>query len=156
MLVKSKKTVAFDGNGDDSLSLPAPVVVVPALCFGNILKEFPDLLFCVLTYIADRVVWNSIAFSGKDMHAKSRAILPPWPLWYKLSSSDDSDTDTIVAWSLCSTHIAYKVLKSNIAIIDQRRGPFRNNGNNNNDLGWEAHDDGEPITDLSFSPDGIF
>ena len=151
---KQKRALAVDVDVDNSLSLPVPVIVVPVLSVGNIVKEFPDFLFCVLTYIADRVVWNSIASSNKDMYAKSKAIQPPWPLWYKLPSSGDSDP--IIAWSLCGTRVAYQDLNSNIAIVDQRRGPFRNIGNNNNNLGWEAHDEDNHISDLKFSPDGSF
>ena len=153
---KQKATVAV-GNGGDS-SLPIPVVVVPcsALSFGNILKEFPDLLFVVLPYITDRVIWNSIAASNKDMHAKSKAIRPPWPLCYNLQSDDDYDSYSPMAWSPCGTRLAFPSDDYiYIQIIDQRRGPFRNNGNDNNGLGWLANDHCV-ITDLKFSPDGRY
>ena len=130
------------------------VSVVPqALSFGSILKEFPDFLFCVLRYITDRVVWNAIASSNKDMYGKSKAIQPPWPLWYRLPSIND--LDPIIAWSPCGTRVAYKVWDYNIVIVDQRRGPFRNNENNNNDFGRSAHND-YFITGLEFSSDGSY
>ena len=148
---KQKITEAVDNGGNSLLPTTNAVVVPPVLSFGNILKEFPDFLFCVLTYIADRVVWNSIASSNKDMYTKSKAIQPPWPLWYKLPSGY---SDPIIAWSLCGTRMAYTIGGS-LSIIDQRCGQFRNNGNYKNDLGWEAHDC-DFITDLKFSPDGSF
>ena len=170
------KIVAFDDNGDDngndddSLSLPAPVVVVQALSVGNIVKEFPDFLFCLLPYVSDRVIWNSIASSNKDIHEKSKAIQPPWPLCYKLPFDDSY---SIIAWSPCGSRIACtntcrsysnivcnisSNIVGNIVIIDQRCGPFRNNKENNkNGFGWLAHaDDFDSIIGLEFSPDASY
>ena len=59
------------------LSTPEVQVNPSALSFGTILNIFPDFLSYVLPYIADRVVWNSIAGSNKDIHEKSKANSPP-------------------------------------------------------------------------------
>ena len=70
---KQKKTeavVADEDSSVDSLSVSNNAEVVQALAFGNILKKFPDLLICVLPYIADRIVWNSIASSNRDTYKK--------------------------------------------------------------------------------------
>ena len=153
---KQKRTEGDDSDDYSfsnslSLSFLAPdVVVPPALSSGNILDKFPDLLSYVLPFIADRTVWNSIASSHKDMHEKSKLILPPWPLCYKIKRGG-----CLWSWSPCGTRIAYHTLSSNIEIVDQRHGPFRSNGNNNNDIGWIAHGD-DFISDLKFSPDGSF
>ena len=125
-----------------SLSAPLVVVVPPVLSLGTVLHEFPDLLFCVLPYIADRVVFNSIAGSNKDMHEKSKALLPPWPDCYELPYSD------ISSWSPCGTRIACFVSETGITIIDQRRGPFRC---------WQRIPYTDYLlTDLKFSLDGRY
>ena len=80
---------------------------------------------------------------------KSKAILPPWPEYYKLPSDSDC-----WSWSPCGTRIACAVGSTNIVIVDQRRGPLRINENDHNDLGWEAHS--EDICCLKYSPDGRF
>ena len=144
---KQEITEAVDNGGNSSLPItPAVVVVPPALSFGTILEEFPDFLSCVLVYIDDRVIWNSIASSNKDMHEKSKAIRPPWPLYYKLPS-DDSYSD--MAWSPCGTRIACSVNYVNIVVFDQRVGPLRNNGHINAHGGYQIHD-------LKYSPNGRF
>ena len=147
---KQKRTEREDSDdysSDNSLplSLSTPEVQVDpsALSFGTIVNVFPDFLSCVLPYIADRVVWNSIAGSNKDIHDKSKAILPPWPLYYEVPSHN------CVAWSPCGTRIAYVVRRSSIAIIDQRVGPLRNNGHIN-------ARPGKTITDLKYSLNGRF
>ena len=47
-----KRKTAIDNSGSSSLPTLTPVVVIPALSLGIILKEFPDFLFCILPYIA--------------------------------------------------------------------------------------------------------
>ena len=84
------------------------------------------------------------------MHEKSKVILPPWPLCYKLPRFSD-----LLSWSPCGTRIACAVHPSNIVIVDQRCGPFRNNRNNNNGTILNDHR-GHGITDLKYSPDGRF
>ena len=71
---KNQKKTEVDDSVSLLLSVSAPVVVVvepPALSFG------PDVLSCVLVYIADRVSWNSIAASTKDMHEKIKSNSTP-------------------------------------------------------------------------------
>ena len=139
---KQKKTGAVHG---EVYSLNDSMLF--ALSFGTILKEFQDFLFCLLPYIGDRVIWNAIASSNKDVHEKSKALLPPWPFWYKLPSSH---IWSVVTWSPCGTRIACTTIRSsNIAIVDQRFGPLRNNGHIN------AHD-GCRIDNLKYSPNGRF
>ena len=151
---KQKKTEVADrvdqDSSNDSLSLllllSAPVVVIvpSALFFGNVLHAFPDLLSCVLPYIADRVIWNSIAGSNKDMYEKSKTILPPWPAYYKLPVND------CWSWSPCGTRIACSFQSNNLEIFDQRHGPLHR---------WRATFDDVfryPINDLKYSPDGRY
>ena len=149
-----KKTQVVDRDDEDSsndsllaLSLSAPVVVVvpSALSFGTILEEFPDFLSCVLLYIADRVIWNSITASNKDMHEKSKAIQPPWPRCYKLPLSCDC-----WSWSPCGTRIACSFQNNNVAIFDQRHGLLHRWRGNFDDGGYD------PINDLKYSPDGRY
>ena len=153
---KQKKTKVVSHDDEDSpddslslpLSLPTPVVVVLALSVGNILKEFPDFLFCLLPYISDRVIWNSIASSNKDMYEKSKTIQPPWPLCYKLPSDDSPMYPyPVMAWSPDGTRIACRHDLSNIVIFDQRLGPLHNHRN--------AHDE-DIITVLKYSPNGSY
>ena len=58
--------------------LPPPLVL---LSFGNILNTFPEFLLQVLPYIADRIVWNSIVSSNKNIYKKTKenveTYLPP-------------------------------------------------------------------------------
>ena len=134
-----KRTIVY---GDSSSSTTVPVV--PALSLRNILLYFPDLLTQMLPYVADRTIFNSIASSNKDMYTKSKSVLPPWPIDYTLLSPRGPPT-----WSPCGTRIACAINSSNIVIVDQRRGPLRNNGHIN------AHG-GFYINDLKFSPNGKF
>jgi len=142
---KQKRTEAGDSDGNSSLPTTPAIIVSPVLSLGTILIEFQDFLFCLLPYIADRVIWNSIASSNKDMHEKSKAIQPPWPLCYKLPSAPD----TRWSWSPCGTRIACSVNGTDIVIVDQRRGRIRNNGHIN------AHN-GCYINDMKYSPNGRF
>ena len=135
-------------------SLPiSTAVVVPTRSWKDICRDFPDFLVLLLPYIADRVIWNSISASTKDMYNKSQTIRPPWPEYYKLPLSCEG-----CSWSPCGTRIACVVGSNytNIVTFDQRRGPLGyNDRNNNNNLGWEAHG-GYSISDLKYSPDGRF
>ena len=142
---KQKIIEAVDNGGNLSLPTTPAVVVSPALSFGNILKEFPDFLFCVLSYIADRMIWNSIASSNKDMYDKSKTILPPWPLCYKIPSLRGDRW----SWSPCGTRIACSANLTNIVVFDQRFGPLRNNGHINAHVGYR-------INSLKYSPNGKF
>ena len=113
-----------------------------------VVEEFSDFLFCLLPYIADRVIWNAIASSNKDMHVKSKAIPPPWPLYWKLPSDDFY---SIMTWSPCGTRIACLVNYTNIVIFDQQFGPLHNIGRINAHGGTHNH-----ITNLKYSPNGRF
>ena len=70
---------------------PPPMVM---LSFGNILEKFPEFLLQVLSYIPDRIVWNSIASSHKKIYEKSKqeAYLPPWPKNFKSRLSLNSSS----------------------------------------------------------------
>lgn len=149
-----KRKTAIDNSGSSSLPTLTPVVVIPALSLGIILKEFPDFLFCILPYIADRVIFNSIAGSNKNIYNQSKLILPPWPTYYILPFSH------LWAWSPCGTRLACNYpnannhyINGNIKIVDQRLGPVVLINENNNRPNPNYNNQ---IIDLKYSPDGSF
>ena len=86
--------------------LPLPLVL---LSFGNILTKFPEFLLQVLPYIADRIVWNSIASSNKMIYENSKheAYQPPWPINFKLCIPGDGPHKIYSpVWSPDGTQIA--------------------------------------------------
>lgn len=97
------------------------------------------------------------------MYEKSKAIRPPWPLCYKLPFvlppwpyHFKLISAGFWSWSPCGTCVAFSNGYSDrLLIVDQQCEPFCNNENDNNNLGWVAHD-AEHIADLKFSPDGRF
>ena len=118
---------------NNSLSSLAPVVNVRALCFGNILQ-------CT----NDRMIWNAIALSNKDIYKQSKTILPPWPLFYKLASNFFVHGHHVVH----ILHIACVIgRRADITIFDQRHGPLHNHLN--------AHS-GNIITNLKCLFDGSY
>jgi len=116
------------------------------LLFGNILQHFPALLIHLLPYIADRIVFNSIASCNRDTNEKSKVIVPPWPKDYQLTGSILA---SIAVWSPDGTRVAYTcdLTRNIIAIVDQRYGLIRRIINNNR---------GRRYCDLKFSSDGKF
>ena len=101
---------------------------------------FPDFLSYVLLYISDQVIWNAIASSNKDMHKKSKSILPPWPKIYQLPASNSASS---AVWAPDGTHVAHAYdYGRDIAIVDQRRGVIHIINNNRG-----------RFYDLKFSPD---
>mmetsp|Transcript_4413 Transcript_4413/g.5018 ORF Transcript_4413/g.5018 Transcript_4413/m.5018 type:complete len:647 (+) Transcript_4413:40-1980(+) len=158
-----RPTIAVENGGDTTSSfVPTPpvhggggVVVVTQptptptlLSLGTIVKDFPDFLFCLLPYIADRLIFNSIAGSNTEMYEKSKAIVPPWPTSYQLPSGDRW------SWSPCGTRLACRYHTSKITIVDQRRGPQGTYCNQqqqqHSSFGYSNKHD------LDFSPDGRF
>ena len=150
--------------------LPPPLVL---LSFGNILNTFPEFLLQVLPYIADRIVWNSIASSDKMMYNKTRKDLPPWPKNFKLCVPGcDISYERPPVWSPDGTQVAcivgdHKSISSSrrvrydkIVIFDRRCGllRFRRHGDSvdNSDIGWIPHEQFKDIPNLKFSPDGSF
>ena len=114
------------------------------LSFGNILQNFPEFLIYVLPYIADRIVFNSIASCNRDTNEKSKAILPPWPKNYRLPTSNRYSI--IAAWSPDGTRVAYTChARTTIVIADQRHAII-----------YRINNNGAIITELKFSPDGNF
>lgn len=150
---------------------PLPLSLV-LLSFGNILTKFPEFLLQVLPYIADRIVWNSIASSSKMIYSKTKEDLPPWPKNFKLCVPGyDPSYPRTPLWSPDGTQIAcivgdHKRISSSgrgrykIVIFDQRCGllHFRHHGDSvdNSAIGWIPHEEFKDIPDLKFSPDGSF
>ena len=141
---KKQKRTAVDGDSSPSSTF---VLVAPVLSFGNILHHFPEFLMHILTYIADRTVFNSIASCNRDAYAKSKAVVPPWPKYYQLSGSE---TYSITVWSPDGTRVAYRCssalgVRDVITIADQRYGIIHRINNN-----------GVFVSELIFSPNGRF
>jgi hypothetical protein len=147
-------------------STPPPLAL---LSFGNILEKFPEFLLQVLSYIPDRIVWNSITSSHKKIYEKSKqeAYPPPWPKDFKLHVPGYELRNPV--WSpdgtqlACSSNGGYRTSEhTRIVIFDQRRGLLRfrhygdENNNNGNEIGWIAHKKRYSVTDLKFSLDGNF
>ncbi|OEU21674.1 hypothetical protein FRACYDRAFT_231815 [Fragilariopsis cylindrus CCMP1102] len=143
--------------------LPLPLVL---LSFGNILNKFPEFLLQVLPYIADRIVWNSIASSSKMIYYRTKedeeSYLPPWPFNFKLRV-DFYDPAGIISnpvWSPDGTQIAYATYSDwdstyynyIIVIYDQRRGLLRFQPIGHISENDDSDIDGFPT--LRFSPDG--
>ncbi|OEU11383.1 hypothetical protein FRACYDRAFT_245843 [Fragilariopsis cylindrus CCMP1102] len=155
-------------KAEPSPTPPPPMVL---LSFGNILEKFPEFLLQVLSYIPDRIVWNSIASSHKKIYEKSKqeAYPPPWPANFKLYVPGNNYYEEMYhpVWSPDGTQIACSTRnlanEHRIVIFDQRRGllRFRHHGdeindNNVNEIGWIAHEETYVGLDLKFSPDGSF
>jgi hypothetical protein len=164
IIIHNQDEIRMDHPSTPPLPLP-PVLV---LSFGNILTKFPEFLLQILPYIADRIVWNSIASSNKMIYKKTKEdllVVPPWPKNFKLripryySSADIYNP----VWSPDGTQIACIAAtsyNSRIVIFDQRRGllRFRHHDDNvdTSDIGWHSHDASIEVPDLKFSPDGSF
>ena len=102
---KKQKKTAVDGDSPSQSSTSGTFIVFPpALSFGTIVHHFPELLMYLLPYIADRTVFNSMASCNRDTHEKSKAIVPPWPTYYRLL---DSNKYSLVVWSPDGTRVAY-------------------------------------------------
>ncbi|OEU11805.1 hypothetical protein FRACYDRAFT_244929 [Fragilariopsis cylindrus CCMP1102] len=167
-------------NQDEIKAEPSPSPPPPRalLSFGNILEKFPEFLIQVLSYIPDRIVWNSIASSHKKIYERSKqeAYRPPWPTNFKLHLVPGRWGDVPMeiyspVWSPDGTQIACTTgggLTSahRIVIFDQRRGLLRLrhhgdeiNNNNVNEIGWIPHRNTPAFRSfptLKFSPDGSF
>ena len=136
-------------------SSPTPPPPMVLLSFGSILEKFPEFLLQVLSYIPDRIVWNSIASSHKKIYEKSKqeAYLPPWPTNFRLHVPRYNLKEIhFPVWSPDGTQIACSTYDRTdgyrIVIFDQRRGllRFRHHGdeiynNNVNKIGWIAHEE---------------
>jgi hypothetical protein len=155
-------------KAEPSPTPPPPLVLVS---FGNILENFPEFLLQVLSYIPDRIVWNSIASSHKKIYEKSKqeAYLPPWPTNFGLHVPGYNLKEIYFpVWSPDGTQIACSITNvadgQSIVIFDQRRGllRFRHHGDelnnfNVNEIGWIAHEEEFSASlNLKFSPDGSF
>jgi WD40 repeat protein len=162
-------------NQDEIMNHPPTPPLSLVISFGNILTKFPEFLLQVLPYIADRIIWNSIASSNKIVYKKTKEDLPPWPINFKLCvpgycvlfnfsnpvwSPDGTQIACIAGDDNHKTSYGYRIV-----IFDQRRGLLRfrrhgdesnNNNNNGNEIGWIAHEDNFEIPNLKFSPDGSF
>ena len=145
-----------------------PSTPPPPIYFGNVLTKFPsELLLQLLPYIADRIVWNSIASSNKDIYEKSKqeAYQPPWPINFKLCIPGDGPHKIYSpVWSPDGTQIACFVKYGSegyrIVIFDQRRGllQFHRHGDDvdNSDIGWIPHEASIHLPNLKFSSDGNY
>jgi WD40 repeat protein len=148
---------------------PPPPPPLAILSFGNILQKFPEFLLHILSYIPDRIVWNSIASSNKKIYEKTKyeeayqppPPPPPWPINFKLHNVPGHHDHCCWHEELCNpiwspngTQIACSVTfhgNHKIIIFDQRRGLLRfhrhddddddDDDNDNNDDDNDNNDD---------------